>query len=250
MQCKQDGRKAAYKDQMSIFEFFRVPALSPAWDGWLADTKEWFWVVIQITKQPTRWVLLPKHNRLYASRDKSQKGNIFIAAPFFSSIGSSLSLFSFQVGSKLEELILTIECWNKLQATMLYHFLQIIDYRQINSKRRLPFTSIWTRWNGWRSFRIRRLVSCASLFSDFDQCSSHLVTTSVGKVFVQLWRATIRYSRNNLKCAGGVGKEMYIVNRGRLQVVADDGRTVLATLKAGSYFGEISILNMGTAGKC
>jgi CRP-like cAMP-binding protein len=50
-------------------------------------------------------------------------------------------------------------------------------------------------------------------------------------------------------CAGEVGKEMYIVNRGRLQVVADNGRTVLATLKAGSYFGEISILNMGTAGK-
>lgn len=42
---------------------------------------------------------------------------------------------------------------------------------------------------------------------------------------------------------------MYIVNRGRLQVVADNGRNVLATLKAGSYFGEISILNMGTAGK-
>ncbi|GFV44373.1 cyclic nucleotide-gated cation channel alpha-3 [Trichonephila clavipes] len=47
---------------------------------------------------------------------------------------------------------------------------------------------------------------------------------------------------------GEVGKEMYIVNCGRLQVVADDGRTVLATLRAGSYFGEISILNMGTAG--
>lgn len=49
--------------------------------------------------------------------------------------------------------------------------------------------------------------------------------------------------------AGEVGKEMYIVSRGRLQVVADDGKTVLATLRAGSYFGEISILNMGTAGK-
>lgn len=48
---------------------------------------------------------------------------------------------------------------------------------------------------------------------------------------------------------GEVGKEMYIVNRGRLQVVADNGKTVLATLKAGSYFGEISILNMGPAGE-
>jgi CRP-like cAMP-binding protein len=53
---------------------------------------------------------------------------------------------------------------------------------------------------------------------------------------------------NCLFFSGEVGKEMYIVNRGRLQVVADDGKTVLATLKPGSYFGEISILNMGTAG--
>ena len=48
---------------------------------------------------------------------------------------------------------------------------------------------------------------------------------------------------------GEVGKDMYIVNKGRLQVVGDDGKQVLATLKAGSYFGEISILNMGTAGE-
>lgn len=47
---------------------------------------------------------------------------------------------------------------------------------------------------------------------------------------------------------GEVGKEMYIVSRGRLQVVADNGKTVLATLRPGSYFGEISILNMGNAG--
>ena len=52
----------------------------------------------------------------------------------------------------------------------------------------------------------------------------------------------------NLLLLGEVGKEMYIVNRGRLQVVADNGRTVLATLRPGSYFGEISILNMGNAG--
>jgi len=41
---------------------------------------------------------------------------------------------------------------------------------------------------------------------------------------------------------------MYIVSRGRLQVVSDNNKLVLATLRPGSYFGEISILNMGNAG--
>lgn len=54
---------------------------------------------------------------------------------------------------------------------------------------------------------------------------------------------------SSLYTSGEVGKEMYIVNKGRLQVVNDNGKTVMALLKAGSYFGEISILNMGTAGK-
>lgn len=56
-----------------------------------------------------------------------------------------------------------------------------------------------------------------------------------------MWKRTMH--------VGEVGKEMYIVNRGRLQVVADNGKTVMASLKAGCYFGEISILNMGTKGK-
>ncbi|XP_070173803.1 cyclic nucleotide-gated channel beta-1-like [Littorina saxatilis] len=59
----------------------------------------------------------------------------------------------------------------------------------------------------------------------------------------------VLFSPGDYICRNGeVGKEMYIVNRGRLHVVADNGKTVLATLKPGSYFGEISILNMGTAG--
>lgn len=37
---------------------------------------------------------------------------------------------------------------------------------------------------------------------------------------------------------------MYIVKKGKLSVVADDGRTVFATLTDGSVFGELSILNI------
>lgn len=43
---------------------------------------------------------------------------------------------------------------------------------------------------------------------------------------------------------GDVGKEMYIVKRGKLSVVADDGKTVFATLANGAVFGELSVLNI------
>lgn len=52
------------------------------------------------------------------------------------------------------------------------------------------------------------------------------------------------YSYLYVTFPGDVGKEMYIVKRGKLQVVADDGKTVFVTLCDGSVFGELALLNI------
>lgn len=84
---------------------------------------------------------------------------------------------------------------------------------------------------------------CFCHYSDstiLNTITNNATTTTTNGLYT-MWKRTMH--------VGEVGKEMYIVNRGRLQVVADNGKTVMASLKAGCYFGEISILNMGTKGK-
>ncbi len=66
-----------------------------------------------------------------------------------------------------------------------------------------------------------------------------------------LWEIVVRlrtqvYSPNEYVCRkGDVGREMYIVNSGKLEVLDDEHGPVLKELLHGEYFGEISVLNLG-----
>ncbi len=53
------------------------------------------------------------------------------------------------------------------------------------------------------------------------------------------------YSPGDYICRkGDIGKEMYILKRGKIVVVGADGKTVFVTLSDGAVFGELSILNI------
>lgn len=66
-----------------------------------------------------------------------------------------------------------------------------------------------------------------------------------------LWEVVLRlrtqvYSPGEFVCRkGDVGREMYIINSGKLEVLEEENGIILNELKHGEIFGEISVLNLG-----
>uniref|UniRef100_A0A8C5N8J8 Cyclic nucleotide gated channel subunit beta 1b n=1 Tax=Gouania willdenowi TaxID=441366 RepID=A0A8C5N8J8_GOUWI len=82
------------------------------------------------------------------------------------------------------------------------------------------------------------IVSKVPLFQDCDRQMIFDMLKSLRSVV---------YLPGDYVCKKGeVGREMYIIKAGEVQVVGGpDGRTVFVTLRAGSVFGEISLLSVG-----
>ncbi|XP_023319465.1 cyclic nucleotide-gated cation channel subunit A isoform X2 [Eurytemora carolleeae] len=73
----------------------------------------------------------------------------------------------------------------------------------------------------------------------FQDCEKGLLVDLVLKLRLQV------FSPGDYVCRkGDVGKEMYIIKQGKLDVVADDGKQIFVTLGDGAVFGEVSILNI------
>lgn len=78
----------------------------------------------------------------------------------------------------------------------------------------------------------------------FDHCDQSFLWELVLRLQIQV------YSPGDYVCRkGDMGREMYIVSHGKLEVVAEEEGEVLRVLHHGDYFGEISVLNLGGSQK-
>ena len=59
------------------------------------------------------------------------------------------------------------------------------------------------------------------------------------RLYFKHWFQTILILGDFIVYAGDMGREMYCLRRGLVEVIGDDEITVVATLGPGAYFGEV-----------
>ena len=59
------------------------------------------------------------------------------------------------------------------------------------------------------------------------------------RLYFNICFQTVLISGDYIVHAGDMGRELYCVRRGMVEVIGDDDNTVIATLGPGSYFGEV-----------
>lgn len=73
----------------------------------------------------------------------------------------------------------------------------------------------------------------------FQDCEPNVLRELVSKLKLKL------FSPGDYVCRkGDIGREMFFIRMGKLEVVSEDGKQVFVTLNAGASFGEISILDI------
>ncbi|XP_077861642.1 cyclic nucleotide-gated channel rod photoreceptor subunit alpha-like [Saccoglossus kowalevskii] len=115
--------------------------------------------------------------------------------------------------------------WHRTQALDDQHFLEMLPHR-LRAE-----IAIHVHLETLKKVRI------------FEDCEQGLLCELVLKLRSQI------YSPGDYICRSGeIGREMYIINHGKVQVVVQDPQTgmkmVVATLSEGNYFGEISLLKL------
>ena len=77
----------------------------------------------------------------------------------------------------------------------------------------------------------QNIVRSVPLFESLRKFHIALICQRLRQIWVPPTEIVIAY--------GDIGREMYLVRRGTLDVISQDGKTKFATLRSQAYFGEV-----------
>ena len=167
---------------------------------------------------------------------------IVLIATLVGNIGSVISNMNMQQSKFQEKLdaIKNFMVFNKVDIDLDERVVKWFDYLHKNNQtmdEKEIFSNLPQKLQIELSSHIHlQTLKNVNIFSD---CEDSLLRELVTKLRVQV------YSPGDFVCKkGDIGKEMFIIKKGSLNVISDDGKIVFVTLKAGSFFGELSILNI------